>query len=65
MLEHEPRALGVHPERLVVVVGAEVGGEVEEVGEVGREVAVVAAREADLADGEAEVEETAEVAAQA
>ena len=45
VLEHEAGALRVDAERLVVVVGAEVGHEVQQVGEVGGQVAEVAVGE--------------------
>ncbi len=51
VLEHEPGALGVDPQRAVVVVGAEVGHEVQQVGEVGGQVAEVAVGEVEGARG--------------
>ena len=54
VLEHEPGALGVDPQRAVVVVGAEVGREVQQVGEVGRQVAEVAVGDVERAGGHAE-----------
>ena len=54
VLEHEPGALGVHPQRAVVVVGAEVGREVQQVGEVGGQVAEVAVGEVEGARRHAE-----------
>ncbi len=54
VLEDEPGALGVHAERTVVVVGAEIGREVQEVGEVRRQVAEVAVRVVDGTRGHAE-----------
>ena len=47
VLEQEAGALGVDAQRPLVVVGAEVGGDVQQVGEVGREVAEVAVGEVD------------------
>ena len=54
MFQHEAGALGVDPQRPLVVVDAEVGGDVEQVSEVRRQVAELSGGEVERPGGHAD-----------